>query len=337
MKPHRHKFLLSLLVATASFVAAPALAQTCSLKQIGNIKMTRAGAQGQGVFLMPMLINGTPRQMVLDIGAAFTDITPEAAAELKLPTREIDQAPAIVRRALGFSSIVGAGGKRSEQYIHLDSLVVGNAVNAPNIDVLLSPKGVARPNPNIVGNVGVGLLSHFDLELDLANSTLNLFDSKHCDQVAYWNPAVLAAVPIHFDTKGRIRVTVEIDGKELDAVVSTGAVPDVVSLDAAESFLKFDKTAPGVVKGPPGAGGAEQYRATFKTVSLEGITIQNPNFLVLQDKLKQQMSQASSIGTSIRSGDNQEPDVTLGLDLLTKLHIFIDFGQKKMFVSAAGQ
>ena len=329
-------------VLTASLVlsvlAAPAMAQSCpTLKQVGNIKLSRAGAGGQGVFLMPMLVNGTPRQMVMNLGSAITDMTPEAAADLKLPTREIDQASAIVRQALGFSGIVGAGGKRSEQYTHIDSLVVGNAVNAANIDVMLLPKGEQRPNPNVIGNVGVGLLSHFDLELDLANSTLNLFDPKHCDQVAYWNPAVLAAVPIHFDTKGRIRVKVFIDGTEMDAVVSTGAIPNVVSLDAAESFLKFDKTAPGVVKGPPGAGGAEQYRTGFTTVALEGITIQNPKFLVLQDKIKQQMDQRARTGTNIRSGDNQEPDVTLGLDLLAKLHIFIDFGAKKMYVSAAGQ
>ncbi len=322
-------------------LATPALAQNCSLKQIGAINLTRAGAQGQGAFLVPVAINSTPTTMALDAGSSITALRPNAVRDLKLPVREIRQAPAVVRQALNFAAMLGPGGARSEEYTHIDTLTIGTAGNFVNSDFLILPApagGAGGRNADVAGVLGLGVLSHFDLELDLSNATLNLFDTEHCDgQVTYWNPASYAAIPFRFDFKGRIRLKVTIDGADLDAVLGTTAQQDTLNLDIAEDELKFDKTAAGVQRLPDRAGGAEAYRARFKSLALEGISIDNPELLVLQDVQKQRMNQGPRVGSNIRANaeDNREPDVTLGLNMLTKLHIYIAFKEKKLYASAA--
>jgi hypothetical protein len=334
------KFSLLLGAVCAPLFSNAALAQNCpALKQLGNIHMKRAGAGGMGVFLIPVIINDKPKQMALSANSV-TAIFPDQLQELGLQPREIRFAPNIVKQNLRFSNLVTAAGQRSEQYVHVDTLVLDRAGKFTSNDFMVAPappNGRTRPNLEIAGQIGLEVLSHFDLEFDLSHSTLNLFDVNHCDgQVVYWTQNPAAVVPMDFDTKGRIRVKVKLDGHDLDAVVDPGAVQDVVNLNIAEDEMKFDKTAPGVQRGPDQPSGAEVYRASFKTLSLEGITVQNPTVLLVEDKIKRQMNQTARTGTNIRnSEDNREPDITLGINLLSKLRVYAAFKEKKLYITAA--
>jgi hypothetical protein len=67
----------------------------------------------------------------------------------------------------------------------------------------------------------------------------------------------------------------------------------------------------------------EQHR--FHTLTFGGITVVNPLFV-----LKPGLSGVRS------AGDPSPPDVTIGMNVLRKLHLYFAFGERMLYASAAG-
>jgi hypothetical protein len=200
------------------------------------------------------------------------------------------------------------------------------------------PNGAKRAADAPVGDLGLDILTHFDFDMDMVNGVVNLFSLDHCPgQVVYWKTD--AAVPIIFtyDSWGRIRIRVKLDGANMDAVLSTSDTVDQGNLGIFQSALKFDATAPDVE-----TISAEDkiYRKRFKTLEFSGLTINNPIVLVADDKLKRQLisTNTARIGSSVRDTEsNREPDLTIGLNTLSKLHVYVASKEKKLYISPHGQ
>ena len=79
-------FAIQMLMALACLYPGLAKAADCPLKLVNSVPIAMA-AEGRRV-LVPVTINGTQKQFLLDTGGAFTQISAEAAAELKLPQLE---------------------------------------------------------------------------------------------------------------------------------------------------------------------------------------------------------------------------------------------------------
>lgn len=321
------KLLVIGLAAALSLGASQAFAACNTLKQLGNIKLQQRG----GVWGIPVGINGVPKTMMLDTGMGITLISPETVEELKLPTRPTSNA-----------LLVSSTGERSYGYTNIKALALVGAGQFTNSDYIIDVPlagGAKRPITAPAGYIGLELLSHFDFDMDLKNGVLNLFDLDHCDgQVIYWKTDSAVWVPFAWDPQGRIRFKVTLDGTQLYAVMNTMDSDDALNLNYYKSQVKFDETAADTqLLGETGDGG-KLYRHTFSLLDLGGIGIKNPSVVLREDKLKQVARSTASIGSNIRDTETQrEPDITLGVSTMAKLHIYVASKEKKIYISPPPQ
>lgn len=331
-----------LAAATAALMlsAAPAFAQSAcpALKQLAEVKLTRSAS---GQFLAPVTINGTKKQMLLATGVDVSNIRPSVAEELKLPLREGRTEVNVGSAPLGGAGVLsGQTGIRSipnnDRLAHIDGFGLGT-VQSGQGDLLVAAPDTDSDRTR-AGALGMDILKHVDFDLDLGNSALNLFAPDHCaGQVVYWKTSNALALPFTYDSKGRIRIPVQLDGVTLNALVDTSETQDVVNLDVAKAKLKFSET--GAQKMADQAGtGAKNYNGRFGKLSLDGIDISNLQAVVREDKVKRPNNFGDvKIGSSIRQNaeDNREPDFTLGLSTLSKLHIYVASKEMKLYISPA--
>jgi hypothetical protein len=81
----------------------------------------------------------------------------------------------------------------------------------------------------------------------------------------------------------------------------------------------------------------------FKTLSVDGLTINNPDFAMYQDDSGGCNGGARMKAVSLRTEHDAEiercfglPDMTIGLPELRNLHIYIAFRERMVYITAAG-
>jgi hypothetical protein len=317
---------IALGLAVCLTLAAGETSAACSaLVQKGSIPLVKQG----GIWLVPVGINGTPKTMLLDTSIGQTLITPEAVAELKLPRRESRTA-----------RYIASDGARSYAFTNIDRLALGLAGQFNNSDYTLDadlPNGAKRAADAPAGRIGLELLTHFDFDLDMKNGVLNLFDWNHCEgQVVYWKADAVVPVNFDWDPMGRIRFKVTLDDTPLYAVIDTSAPVDTVNLTYFKSKTGFDENAPGVEHLPDMEDGGKLYSAHFKTLDIYGLKLNSPVLRLREDMLARQVRAGAALGTSISNTESKrQPDITLGVSSLAKLHVYVASKEKKLYISAA--
>src|SRR6185437_4354822 len=115
-----------------------------------------------------------------------------------------------------------------------------------------------------------------------AHAKFNIYSQDHCPHaVVYWTKGNYAQVPMHVDDSWHISVPVTLNGKSLTAVIDSGADRSTMSLDTLKTVLGIDEKNP-VLKQKAaisinGTARAAIYRYPFDKLSLEGVTVQNPD------------------------------------------------------------
>ena len=334
----RHYLVIG-LTAALSLGAGQALAQNCPLKQLGSIALERGGPDDG--LLIPVYFNQQPSNMILDTSMGYTTVTPQAVAALKLPAREERDSVQSTQNSSGYTSAVG-----SKLEAEVDELIVGLAgkfsKNSFLVENLLSGS-VPQPGAGApAGRLGLEILTHFDFDFNFATNTMNMFDTNHCSggAVVYWKTDAATPIPFEYDGNGRIAFKVMLDGTRLTGILDTGRAADKANLDILKRDMNFDETAADLQKLPSGADGGKVYSRRFKTLEMGGITIQNPLIIVAEDKSKKRLTadNSANVGSSIHPTElNREPDLRIGLDTLSKMHVYVAVKEKKLYVSPAGQ
>jgi hypothetical protein len=194
--------------------------------------------------------------------------------------------------------------------------------------------GFTRSDNRIVGVLGTDILGKFNVELDVAHGKLNLFSPDHCKgQVIYWTKtAAVAAVPMKTHSLETFVIPMQLDGKDIEAAFSADAKPVISSRVAHDTY--------GVDVTPDANGDLPMHK--FKTLSVEGLTITNPEFAVYRDDTGGCNGGARMKAVPLRSDYNAEiercfglPDMTIGLPELKHLHIYIAFRERMVYATAA--
>jgi hypothetical protein len=110
----------------------------------------------------------------------------------------------------------------------------------------------------------------------------------------------------------------------MDATVDTGAPYTTMSLETAERIFHIDSKSPDLkpVKSNDGKS-IFGYTYPFKTLSLGGLTVNNPHVILVPD------------ATSVYLGGNTVPNVLLGFSILSKLHLYIAYGEHNLYITPA--
>jgi predicted aspartyl protease len=298
------KYIAGLVVA--AFCTA-AQAGPCTRQLLTTVDMHVTDGHAS----VPVVVNGETQNLLVDTGGAFSMLTNEAAHKLHLP----------LQRQL-WSEIVMFGGVRSTKMAMASRMSIGT-LHAYRYYFAVLPDGALEDG--LDGLLAPNILAANDIDFDFANRKFSIFSQSHCyGGVVYWTKGNFVSIPFHIDRIHHIETQIAIDGQTMEATVDTGAPYTTMSLESAERIFHIDPKSPDLkpVKRP---GGKEVFGYTypFKTLSLGGLTVNNPRIILVPD------------ATSVSLGGSAIPNVLLGFSILSKLHLYIAYGEKNLYITLA--
>lgn len=318
--------------------AGGAAAQDCTLHPVASLR-TEAGPQD--LMLVPASLNDKQILMLFDTGATRGILDASFAQQLGLTAIRIPVAQpvfALPRQPLRSfqmtpsTQFFTANGTRLSTYTKVPSFDLG-ALHSKNPAFMLA--GFGDPNiPGLRGILGGDQFRNYDVEIDPRARLINLFSQDHCEgRVVYWAGAY-SDLPIGFSQDGEIRLIMTLDGKDVDTVLDTGAPNTTLSLQAARKVFDLDTDSPGMEK-LSGEGRDGVYRYRFKSLVAGGITITNPQIVLVRDALADRLRQEEIDAHHLMPDTARTPQLILGMDVLRQLHLYIAYKERKLYVTAA--
>jgi clan AA aspartic protease (TIGR02281 family) len=255
-----------------------------------------------GHIIVDAAVNDHPLHFMVDTGGAVSAITGEAA-----------QAAGLHPAPIGFAfSIKDAGGAEASHYARVEYLSFAR-FRSENLTLMIADLG-----PGEDGVLAPEMLRNFDIELDFATQTMNLFKRPSCDDhVVYWTDDFVK-LPMRVTEQGHIQIPVIVNGQKVKATVDTGSPVTLIGDNAAKAIIGEGKeTGQATLSG--GSGGK---------VHGAGVTPDS----VIVGKFK--FVSPTLIATADKTGWHQDgSEMLLGLDILHDLHLFIDYQGQQLYVS----
>lgn len=258
-----------------------------------------------GLPLVSARINGAAVPLILDTGAEETVLT--AAAALRLGLTSHREYPRSLRSVSGgiatgqarIESLAAAGGGVRDFFVLVGSL---------------SLPSVAGVQP--AGLLGGDFLSHFDVDLDLADGRLRLYPPGCAPARPPWRIRY-TTIPANLSIDGRLFFPVALDGHRLFAFIDTGAQVSTIDT-AAAAGLGLSKAE---IAGDPAArlrgisaAPVEAHVHRFSWLRIGGETVRGPVLVV----------------TALNLPD---ADIVLGLDFLHGRRVWFSYQTHRIFLA----
>ena len=300
-------FLLAALCASAR-VHAGDTPPKCTYVEVASLPIRYVG---QG--LAPAVdgtINGTPATMLIDTGSDQTHMTMNAATRRDL---NLFMTGRFVEGLGGLSRLYG---------VRLKEFAIGpaHAGRRPELTVI----GSTTFTPSFDAIVGAPFLLQADLELDLRAKRMKFYRPLECrktDLFLWQENTVVLPFARSFDRSPNPHFTVVVNGKELDALIDSGAHRSFMMLDAAKK-AGIDVNGPGAVRmgysGGIGSDRAPHWIAPVKTIRIGDETISNVELGIID------------------SQGARSADVYLGQDFLRTHRVLFAMSQEKLYIAYLG-
>jgi len=316
--------LRAVAAAAAIALSQPAGAdQGCALKQTASLPMHLVGNR----VVVDAQADDSPVSFVIDTGATYSLIGRALAARLNLGVR-----------ARGGESY-GVTGAATTYVATVPSLRLGQLVarNQPFfVDGNLGDGQDGGPG----GIFGADFLGMYDFEFDLAAGKFNLYLHDHCpDKVVYWDNEYFK---LPFGTGGgrtpRINISVSVDGHPLRGILDTGAYHTAVRLATARAKLDYDETKGGddptvTITGVASTANIVGHRHRFASLEFGPITLRNPALDVIPMDFGK--GGAPEIGSHINDMRADQPEIIVGMDVISKLHLYVDYADSAIYFTLA--
>lgn len=316
--------LFAALCAVVAFSPAASAEGTCPpLQMLTSVDM-KSDSSGRHRYV-PIEIGGKQKYLLLDLGAEGSMLSQQIVDELQLPTRQ---------SRMEFYTLTGA---KIDRYTSVD-IKIGTLKG--NLKMMVSPiLNDTGDNPDVVGLIGTDVLSNFDLSIDFGTNKLDLLSKQHCDgNVVYWKAPAVTVVPFKAWGVSQIVFDVTLDGKTMKALLDTGAWHSVLKIPVAQRLFKLELGSADT----PAAGYLNEsdtlktYRHTFKSLDFNGIAVSNPDIRLIPDTMQKKLSY-TPLGSHIEARDDAlQAPILVGMNVLRHLHIYIAYGEKKIYVTQAG-
>jgi len=313
------RIIITAALLTAIFPAAGLAQSNCAQLQIVNaVQMTRQANRD----LVPVRINGTPKNFLFDTGGSLTIVGQSAAADMKLPIRQ------------GPITMYDITGKATNAQTLVDEYIVGH-MRGKSVQMQVMPV----PFDGIFGLDG---WSAVDLDVDFGADKLNMFSPDHCaGKIQYWPAPILAAVPMKYVDR-HLKIQVMLDGHQETAEIDTGASETTLTIDEAKRNFNLDlgsddTPADGMLNGDDSL---KVYKHQFKTLSFgDGatVTVNNADVRIIPNAVGRNMDKTPLQGSRVKTEKDfmDIPDMIIGMNVLRRLHLYIAFGEAKLYVTDA--
>lgn len=291
--------ILSLYVAASALFFVPAALADCT----PQASMPVSYATGRHL-ATTVRVNGTALKLIVDTGAPFSALTPEAIQKLGLESKPYPKN--IVRMFYG--------GARMDRFVSVRTLTFQDAAPV-TADFMVAPAG--RLHKDVDGVIGMDVLEKFDAEFDFALETLKLHPPGSCaTDPKSWLYAPDTASFGFSPTDRQIRIPVQIDGKDIAGLIDTGMPNSRISMDSAKTVFGLSENSEGMVKF--GFNPLHTfYRYPFKTLTIGASKVNDPGI---------------SIDPFSRSGTNAFQAI-LGLNVLNHFRLYFDAKNDMLYMS----
>lgn len=290
-----------------------ASARDCGLQLVGTAAIS---TPQNGPVLMHVTINGHPIAMELDTAGVQSMIQAEYVQPLGLLVR-----PAPVQRDFRTETQTF----QMNQFVRLTSLEAG-AAKFRNSPVWVLPAGarpeaaaLGTPDTPDAGRLGVDVLGDLDLELDFANSTLSLYSTDHCAGAGVHWTRHYSSKPLTKAPRGNLLFPVTLDGKKVEAVISTAAPQTWMPTYAAHQLYGLDQTSERDMT-LSGLGTDRRVR-----IRLDSRSVDPTCSLTSRD-----MGAVYFLGKACRG---EEPALYIGMDVLRHLHLYYAVKEQVLYYS----
>jgi predicted aspartyl protease len=315
-----NRILRALLICAA---ARPALADGgCSLKQIASVPLRFVNNE----ILVVLTVDNAPVSFLVDTGAGFSLIGRGLATRLNLPVRSQP------------GTMYGVTGAVENNVATVRSLQLGRMVGQNQnffVDSNFGDGQDGRP----AGVLGADFLGSYDFEIDLVGGKFSLYLHDHCpDRVVYWDKEYFKIPFTHGDGRvPRIDIPVSVDGQPLRGVLDTGANHTLMRLSVARAKLTYDETAAGdpsfAVRGAGSLARLVGYQHRFSSLEFGPITLRNP--LIDLAPVDIAKSGSPDLGSHINSMRADQPEIWVGMDVIAKLHLYVDYADSALYFTLA--
>ena len=320
---HAVSFVLTAFLPTIAGTG-PALAADCKPLQLINSVKLESFVNGSG-FLVPVEINGIPQKLVLDTGGGITSLSRQAVKALGLAEES------------SRLKLYDLYGNVSNSQVTVKTFDMGNA-RGENLKIQVSPMQNLETEVGANGLLSTDLFLQYDIDLDFAAKRLNYFSQDHCEsKVSYWEERPVVAVPVVL-SNGHINIPITIDGKQLRAVIDTGAGNSAMNVEVAIGTFGIkpgSEDAP-LVDTSKSDPLLKEYSHKFGTLSFEGITVANPHISIITDRMGASELKSSLRGTTSDPYNSRVGVVIVGMDVLQHLHLYMAYKEKTLYISPAG-
>lgn len=310
--------LLLIFVALLSTIVPVAHARDCQLKQYASLDLA---VLRNGFLAVPVTIQGFPVAMILNTANPFSSVTESAASRLALQ---------LIRLPSGAK--VRSGVKAIEKMATTKEFSVGG-VQFKSAEFVVISDDTFDPHQGdlqLIGILGMDVLGHFDIELDVSNRKMNLFSQDHCPgHAVYWSNSY-DSVPIRFGELGELYFPMELEGKKIETTLATGNQTTSLSTDVTRKLYNFDSHSSDVEKETDTAGRTTAYYRAMK-LSGEGIQIINAHIVLIDRPRNDFCNLGSRSGAAAYEGCLGTHPLQLGLNVLTKLHFYIATKEKVLY------
>jgi predicted aspartyl protease len=305
----RYPGLAVLAMAAACLSGAAKAEQDCRLQLAATLPIEN---KHPWRVIVPAQVEGKSVRMIIDTGSSHSALSQEAADRLGIKTSII----------AGMRPYLPYAGGEAKYYAKTKGFTLGS-MTAPKALFFIMPVKMEEAD----GLIGADFLRHFDLEFNFADHTLNVFAPHRCPgQVVYWTDAAnVAVLPFHMATTDRndvvsmldphIRFTMSLDGRDVPAILDTGASHTAINLMQARVWYHLDEKSPGMEA--VGDNGAHRYR--FKTLAFGGVSVANPEVLIHPLDQSRELSDEG----------------LLGMATLRKLRVYIAYEERTLYITAA--
>ncbi len=258
-----------------------------------------------GVPIVPAEINGQPASMIFDTGAENTLITAAAAKRLRVTSRYD-----FVRSMAGIGRAVVTGDAA------LRSMSLGGVkLSFPR--ALVGEVTLRTGELDADGLLGASVLGDFDLDLDISNRRIGLYDRTECSAARPAWKGRYVTVPTTRSLSLHPFFPMRVNGRTVSATIDTGAQRTVITSKVAAAIgIGGESELVGRTLQARGAAG-ETMPATMHAVevSVAGLPLRSPVIVTA-------------------AGLPRDIDALLGLDFLLSHRVWLSYGSRRIFIAA---
>jgi len=300
-----------ILIAALSSPAAAAAPQDCKLMRIEQwqVRFERD---------LPVIdgeINNQKVAILIDSGAERSFITRSAASRMMLQRYDASQ-----QRQFAVAA------DKPAWAVRIDELKIGSAMRR-NWGVLLAPDQDFGGEISLV--LGSDFLSTSDVEFDLGNRAVRLFQPRDCGAVslAYWAKGGSGETAL--EGEGKRMFTVSVNGRPMRAMLDSGTPVSALTMPAAGRFQLAAK-GPGVNAAGCSIGvgrkPVDYWSAPFESFAIGNETIRNPTLRF--GEIFKDRSDAAPF--------SDWPQMVLGVDFLRSHRVYVANSQGKLYFTYNG-